>query len=442
MEQYKKIFSSTRIPKKNRDELIKSSFTKNIIILYKNNIYLMDVIDQSGEIKSFGQIKNTLEGILKKREEGQGVGVLTSMDRDHWAETRNNLLNIDPINRKNIEKIESAIFAVCLDEGNPKTLEEVSKLMLYGAGNNRWYDKSIQFIITKNRYVGINMEHTGVDGSPMSNMIKYIYNNIDKPKELEESEEVEEIQKLEFKLNNDIIKTIDQSNKEFKDIALDNEIRSVIFDKFGTNTIKTFKVSPDAFIQLAIHLAQYKLYGKSYSVYEAVMTRKFLHGRIEVMYTVSNESFEFIKSIVTKSYSNDQRRALLKNAAKKHIDRIYQCQDGHGVDGHFMALIDIYNKYGKQLGINSLPQIFQDDGYKTLTHSTICTSTTLPQGLLLAGYGPVVEDGFSLRYIKDKEEIRFNVISRKYKKNDLQKLTYYLKESLLEMAELMEDNNG
>lgn len=441
MEQYKRIFSSTRIPRKQRDELIKDSSGKHILILYKDNIYSINVIDHSGKIKPYGQIINALEDILSQDTKGQGMGIFTSMDRDQWAGTRDNLLSIDTINRKNIEKIENAIFAVCLDDTNPNSLEETSQNLLHGNGKNRWYDKSLQFIITKNGFVGINMEHTGVDGSPMSNLVKYIYNGIDVSRKVDKAVEIEKTENLNFTLNDDLGMTLKKAVKEFQKVAANHETRVMIFDEFGTNTIKTFQVSPDAFIQLAIHLAQYKLYGKCSSTYESVMTRKFLHGRIEVMYTVSKESLQFAKSMISESYSDAQRKAFLKEAAHRHIDRIHECQEGRGVDGHFMALLDIYHRFGKELGIDSIPEIFTDDGYKILTHSTICTSTTSPNGLLLAGYGPVVEDGFSLRYIKDKEEIRFNIVSRKYKEKEMETFMAYLKESLKEMAQLMGYNN-
>lgn len=440
MEQYKRIFSSTRIPQKQLDVLVKDPSGKHILVLYKENMFLVDVINQSNEIKTYGQIKGALEEIINQDVQGQGVGILTSMGRDQWAQARENLFNIDPINRENLKKIENAIFAVCLDDSSPKTLEEASRNMLYGNGKNRWYDKSIQFIITKNGFVGINMEHTGVDGSPMSKVIQYLYDELDKSLKEETGGEIKKPESLHFILRNDLQKTLENATKKFKDVAFDHEIRVKIFNNFGTNTIKTFRVSPDAFIQLAIHLAQYRLYGKCLSTYEPVMTRNFLHGRIEVMYTVSKESLKFVESMLLDSYNKEEKRNLLKEATQKHTHRVHECQQGRGIVGHFMALFDIYQRFGKRLGIDSTPKVFIDEGYKRLTHSTICTSTTSPNGLLLAGYGPVVEDGFSLRYIKDKEEIRFNLVSKKYKKKEMEKLIYYLEESLKEMAQLMDDH--
>lgn len=437
MDQYRRFFSSTRIPKTQRDNLRVSSFKKHIIVLHKGNIYVLNVYDNL-EIKTYEQINSELENIISEDSTGQGIGILTSMNRDMWADTRDKILNIDVQNKGNLEKIETAIFALCLDDSSPEILKDVSKIMLHGNGKNRWFDKSLQFIITRNGYIGFNMEHSGMDGSPISKMIKYIYDDIDS--NISKNDVIKDIdkpEKLKFVINYEIKEMLNIASDNFNEIVSDNETRVLFFNQFGTNKIKTFKVSPDAYVQLAIQLAQYKLFGKCYSQYEAVATRKFLYGRMEVMYAVSNESLRFIEGL-TSDYNNDHKRNLLIEATQKHIERIKECQEGKGVDGHLMGLFEMYNRFGKEIGIDKMPEIFKDDGYKTLTHSTICTSTTSTHGLQLAGWGPVVEDGFAIRYMKYKDEIRFNIMSRKYNEEKLDKLTLYIKEALLEMAELME----
>jgi carnitine O-acetyltransferase len=438
MDQYKKFFSSTRIPQNQRDNLRVSSFEKHIIVLYKENIFVLNVYDNL-EIKTYNQIKCELENIISEDSKGQGLGILTSMNRDMWADSRDRLLNIDDQNKGNLEKIETAIFALCLDDSSPEILKDVSENMLYGNGKNRWFDKSLQFIITRNGYIGFNMEHTGMDGSPISKMIKYIYDDTDSNiSKNNVKKDIDKPEKLKFVINDELTEMLNIASEKFHDIISDNETRVLVFDQFGTNKIKKFQISPDAFVQLAIQLAQYKIFDKCFSQYEAVATRKFLYGRMEVMYAVSNESLRFIESFTSNCNNNEYKKILLINATQKHIERIRECQEGKGVDGHLMGLLEMYNRFGKEIGIDKMPALFKDEGYKTLTHSTICTSTTSTHGLQLAGWGPVVEDGFAIRYMKYKDEIRFNIMSRKYNEKNLDKLTNYIKESLLEMAKLME----
>jgi carnitine O-acetyltransferase len=209
------------------------------------------------------------------------------------------------------------------------------------------------------------------------------------------------------------------------------------FSQFGKELIKTFKVSPDAFVQLALQLAEYKLYGKCYSAYEAIMTRGFLDGRIDVLYTVSPESMVFIQNMHSEVCSVSEKIESLVRAAKKHIQRANECRTGNGVYTHFLGLESRYKAVGKKMGMQTTPKLFTDKGYQALLHSVVCTSTTSEYGVELAGFGPIVDDGYGIRYFIKKDSVCFNLTSRTEIQDKLDKMCGFIEESLLEMADLM-----
>jgi len=442
MDQYKKMFSAVRIPRRGKDEFKITPYKNHIAVLYKGNIFALDVIDDSGEMRCFSEVEGDLKHIIAKGESSvdEEIGIFTTMDRDEWAEARESLLQIDKRNKECIEKIDSAIFVLCLDDKSMETLEDASNMLLHGNGRNRWFDKSLQFIVTENGKIGINMEHTGIDGSVMVRLIKFIHENIDKVYVEENKKSKKEPERLEFYLNDELRKVIKSTSNQLGDFISNTQIRVLDFDKFGKDLIKTFKISPDAFVQLALQLAQYKLYGRCYSSYEAVMTRKFLHGRIEVMYCVSLESIKFIENMLSADCDDKTKVDSLIKAAKKQVARMSDCRNGRGIDTHLLGLLNMYELFGENIGVDSLPEIFDDKGYKILTHSTVCTSTTATYGIELVGYGPIVDDGFGIRYLKYRDGIRFNMTSRSHMKEKLDKLMLYIEESLVEMADLMEKN--
>ena len=51
---------------------------------------------------------------------------------------------------------------------------------------------------------------------------------------------------------------------------------------YGKGLIKKFKMSPDAYAQMAIQLAYFRLKGAVRATYESAQTRKYLAGRTEV----------------------------------------------------------------------------------------------------------------------------------------------------------------
>jgi len=444
MNQYRSLFSSTRIPRQGTDEFKVSSSRKHIVVMHNMRMYKLDILDADGSIRTPVSIEFDLECILSTPGKGQNLGLLTTMPRDAWAESRAALLQISTNNKKAMTVVEEAAFVLCLDESNPAEITQISKQLLHGEGRNRFFDKSLQFIVFENGKTGINFEHTGVDGSVMLRLIGHIYDTIDEVSFTQGNISTEKnkasaptVEKIEFDLDDTLRQTIRTAVDWFSQHIADTQTRVLNFTAFGKNQIKQFGVSPDAFVQLALQLAEYKLYGKCYSAYEAVMTRTFLDGRIDALHTVSSESTAFIHNIVSADCSTQVKIDSLIKAAQKHIERANECRLGQGVYSHFMALKYRYKEAGRNIGMTSLPEIFTDKGYQTLNHSVVCTSTTSDYGVELAGYGPIVDDGYGIRYFKRNDSICFNITSRSAMQDNLEQMQLYIEESLLEMAELL-----
>ena len=439
MAQYKNLFSAMRIPKKGKDELAVSSGKKHIVVLFKEHIFKLDIVNAEGEVCSFSAIEAALQEILNVTTPGQNIGILTTMQRDEWADSRTALVNIDQKNETQLKYIEEAIFALSLDENSPEQLIDTSQMLLHGDGKDRYFDKSLQFIVFKNGKTGVNFEHTGMDGSVLLRMIGHIYDNIDKFPEDKKVSSVPTAEQLTFQLDSQLTASLDNASKAFAHAVANTQTRLLNFSLFGKNQIKAFKVSPDAFVQVALQLAEYRLYGKCTSAYEAIMTRGFLEGRIDVLYTVSAQSLAFIKNIHNEECSKQTKIDFLRKAAEKHITRANECRLGQGIHTHLLGLISRFEKEGHDLGITELPEIFTDKGYQTLVHNIVCTSTTSEYGVELAGYGPVVEDGYGIRYFNRSDSIFFNITSRTENKDNLDLMVKYIEESLIEMAEIMRD---
>lgn len=63
------------------------------------------------------------------------------------------------------------------------------------------------------------------------------------------------------------------------------------------------KVSPDAFIQMALQLAYWRDQGQFSATYETASTRMFAHGRTEVIRTFSTDSRAFVLGMADPSLS-------------------------------------------------------------------------------------------------------------------------------------------
>ena len=63
-----------------------------------------------------------------------------------------------------MRQIQESIFVLILDDSTPHTHDDICKVALCGNAKNRFFDKSVQIIVTKNGYTPMNMDHTPFDG--------------------------------------------------------------------------------------------------------------------------------------------------------------------------------------------------------------------------------------------------------------------------------------
>jgi len=87
----------------------------------------------------FRQIAKVIS--LAGETKGPAVGALTSENRDIWTDAREALIKASPVNAATLERIQSAIILVALDDTKPVTREDVSWACWVGDGKNRFYDK-------------------------------------------------------------------------------------------------------------------------------------------------------------------------------------------------------------------------------------------------------------------------------------------------------------
>ena len=141
------------------------------------NMYKMP-IKSNGKWLSFQEVFETLSTIqkeaiyCKEMPVNERVSLLTSEKRNVWFEAREELLKVDKSNVEVLEAIESCLFFACLDHAPQNSTDversqkDIFKQMLTGSGNryngsNRWFDKTIQLIVSMDGANGMCYEHTG-----------------------------------------------------------------------------------------------------------------------------------------------------------------------------------------------------------------------------------------------------------------------------------------
>jgi carnitine O-palmitoyltransferase 2 len=429
MYQYSKLFGTSRIPRKDKDELVTSTTSTHIVVLHRNNFYKVDVRTSDGAIKPVEEIFAQLVAIVTDNSgPGIPVGILTTENRDTWAAARETLLQ-NPQNRATLQTIDSALFAVSLDDVSTTSEEELAHLFLHGQGLNRWFDKSFSLIVTKNGKASVNFEHSWGDGVAVLRYVNEIVKDSNqRPVQLPKSA-TGKTQKLNWSISESIQSAIDSAEKRIKKQASALEFKTTPFRDFGKNFFKAHQISPDGAVQMSYQLAYHRMYSKVVSTYESASTAAFRHGRTETIRPVSSHSVEMCKAFESSSTDVETKAALLRKAVQYHSQQVKDCATGQGIDRHLFAMM----YYAKKKGID-LPDIYKDKAYALLNHNTLSTSTLVSEAIEGGGFGPVVADGYGIGYGVESDQMRFNITS--YLGNT-QQFTAHILESLKQIQNVL-----
>lgn len=440
MGQYKRFFRSIRTPYTGRDQFTVAEFDKRnnfVVFIYQNNMYKVPVTNENGQLYSSDKVTKTIAQILQSdEEEGLNVGIFTTTNREKAAEVYQDLKESE-LNAANLEALADALIVISIDEESENGEEAVKGLMLNS--RSKYFDKTIQLVITKKGRMGYSIEHTAVDGTTIFAVILYVNEGL--AEEHKKSSQIKETPKAElltWELSNDLKTSLQRLEKEQEKRKRSFHIEAMPPRAFGAEAIKKLQMSPDAFFHIALQLAQYRTFGIFNSVYEPVSIRQFKEGRTECARATSIE-----KSAVVHAIENNRPDAeiytLMKQASDAHSIRIAEARSGFGIERHMFGLEQTYLKYGGQLGITTSPAIFSDYGYKALRKDFLSTSGMAYDNVHSRVFGPVVPDGFGIAYILQAYSIALNISCRISEKAKAEQLSEHLMQALDELKVIAEN---
>uniref|UniRef100_A0AC34FEK9 Choline/carnitine acyltransferase domain-containing protein n=1 Tax=Panagrolaimus sp. ES5 TaxID=591445 RepID=A0AC34FEK9_9BILA len=332
---YHKMYANTRVPEEGIDHLDSHKLSKHVVVYSKGCFYKVDLFDQNNRLFSTEQLSEVLTEILVRKDipkpGEEKLAALTFDSRASWCKNRKRFFLENCKNKKALELIEKAMVFLIMDENDtyeyipekPEILDNFLKSMLTGDGKNRWVDKSLNYIVAKNGRAGGTTEHSIADGAEfdhiMENFCAMDINFLTYPQEVVDIDKLEKYeiemgatkaQKLEFDISDEMIGEIERCYAEHQPKKDDVDFAATIFRDFGKGLVKKGKCSPDAFVQMAIQLANYKDQGKFSLTYESASARFYANSRTETLRTVSKDSCAFVKAMLDVS-SNDQGKFSL-----------------------------------------------------------------------------------------------------------------------------------
>ncbi|KAJ2782835.1 Carnitine O-acetyltransferase mitochondrial [Coemansia javaensis] len=432
---YKFMFNACRVPVKpsDREATYAPGDSEHIAVVRNSQFFALPLV-RDGQLLSAAEIESQLDQIVRDADSSAAVpvGVLTADNRDAWADNYQLLAQAAPQNAQVLERLQSAAFLLCLDDARPVTREEYHRVFWHGNGRNRWFDKSLQFIVCDNGKAGLLCEHSSMDGTPTCRLADYVMAQTLGGRVDLGSDAVRPglpaPEPLRFATPPALVRAVEQAGERFDKVVGQHQLRVLQYEGFGKDEIKRLGFSPDGFAQMAIQLGYYKLYGVPRATYEAAATRRFLHGRTETCRSVSNESVAFCRAFEDPHATPADRTAALQAAVKAHGAYAKACADGRGVDRHLLGL-RLVLRPGE-----AKPAIFQDPAYGESCHWYLSTSQLSSEHFEGWGFSEVVPDGYGIAYTIRRDALIFHIAAMKNEFGlSSDRLAHCIKEAATEM---------
>ncbi|XP_063335916.1 carnitine O-palmitoyltransferase 1, muscle isoform isoform X7 [Pelmatolapia mariae] len=417
--QMERMFNTTRIPGIETDFVQHLTDRKHLVVFHKGRFFQVWLYTGGRHLLP-SELETQFQRILNDTSEPQPgelkLAALTAGYRVPWAQARIKYFS-QGINKVSLDAIESAAFFLTLDDepqgydpAKSNSLDSYAKSLLHGKCYDRWFDKSFTLISYPNGKMGVNVEHSWADAPIVGHMWEYIlatdcfhlgYTEEGHCKG-DVNKNLPHPTRLQWQIPNECQNVIETSYLSAKQIADDVDFHGYLFAEFGKGLIKKCRTSPDAFIQLALQLAQFR---------------------------------------------NAQRLALFRKAAEKHQNMYRLAMTGSGIDRHLFCLY-IVSKY---LGVDSpfLTKVL-------LEPWKLSTSQTPQQQLNLVdinkfpkyvggggGFGPVTDDGYGVSYIIVGENLITFHISSKFSSPDTDSYRFgqHIRKAMLDIQALFKPQN-
>eukprot|EP00541_Cyclophora_tenuis_P014511 CAMPEP_0116574486 /NCGR_PEP_ID=MMETSP0397-20121206/19421_1 /TAXON_ID=216820 /ORGANISM="Cyclophora tenuis, Strain ECT3854" /LENGTH=360 /DNA_ID=CAMNT_0004103257 /DNA_START=81 /DNA_END=1163 /DNA_ORIENTATION=- len=351
--------------------------------------------------------------------------------------------------------LERVKICLCLDDAEDPCWSYRQSALRYWHGNiscggNRWFDKPIQLVVSmQNGKMGYTGEHSMNDGMHALAFSQYLrgqsYKNQQSSLESTRASDINPkvsnvFQDLYAGLSSDERKVmeglIDKAKSDYMDLVNAYDVHLESFWGYGLTYIKAAGFSPDAYIQMAIQLASYRLFGKQVGTYEATHVRPFLHGRTETIRSVTRESNAFVQAMGLRANfgkdsttSRSTQVTLLHEATKSHVVYTRKAHQAQGVDRHFFGLMMAATDDSALP-----PALFSHPLFERSKRWRI-TSSSLPT--TMSGFGPAVSDGVGVGYDLRDNHCFFTVTARK-EHGFTDAFCHLVEEAMLEMKFIIE----
>uniref|UniRef100_A0A7N6A718 Choline/carnitine acyltransferase domain-containing protein n=1 Tax=Anabas testudineus TaxID=64144 RepID=A0A7N6A718_ANATE len=449
MELYPLLFSSCRIPGPKHDYIAHYGRARrsptHITVVRNYQFFQLEVYNSDGSRMTESQIHSQLLRIRSQswKTDKEPMGILTSEHRHTWGQAYNRLLR-DKLNKESVRMIETGLFSLCLDSpvmriSDEKYASRKAAQVLHGGGTfsnsgNRWFDKTLQFVVGEDGSWGLLYEQATAEGPPIATLLDHILEKPD-PKRAP-LVPLPMPKKLYFNIDREIKRDIEQAKQNLDILINDLDVNVFNFKKFGKELPKRHNMSPNSFIQVALQLVYYRVHNEVVPACDIASQRMFRGGRTEYIRSPTNQTLKFILAFDDPSVSREAKLQLFREAVDAYTELTTQALNGQGIDRHLLGL----KLQAIEQGL-SIPKIFMDTAYGLATHWKLRTGQVPANTDSVMCFGPLVPDGYAACYNPQADHVHFSIIAFNCcEDTNAERFAHTLKDTLCQLQELINRN--
>ncbi|KAL2080592.1 hypothetical protein ACEWY4_024385 [Coilia grayii] len=450
MELFPLLFSSCRIPGPNHDHVVHYGRSRrgpsHITVVRNYQFFQLDVYNSDGTPLTEGQIHGQLLRIRSQswKTDKEPMGILTSEHRHTWGQAYNRLLR-DKINKESVRLIEKGLFTLCLDSpvmriSDEKYSSRMAAQILHGGGTysnsgNRWFDKTLQFVVGEDGSWGLLYEQATAEGPPIATLLDHILKFCKKTeKRRTPLVPLPMPKKLYFYIDPEIKWDIEMAKQSLDILINDLDISCFNFQRFGKEFAKRLNLSPNSLIQVALQLAYQRVHGELCAACDIASLRMFRGGRTDYIRSPTNNSLKFVSVFDDPNVSREAKVELLREAVEAHTQLTEQALQGQGIDRHLLGL-----KLQAIAEGLSVPRIFMDTAYGLATHWKLRTGQVPSNTDSVMCFGPLVPDGYAVCYNPQSDHVHFSITAFNCcEETNAETLAVTLENTLCDLQELLE----
>ncbi|XP_076158300.1 carnitine O-acetyltransferase b [Alosa pseudoharengus] len=452
MELFPRLFSSCRIPGPNHDQVIHHGRSRrgptHITVVRNYQFFQLDVYNSDGTPLTEGQIHGQLLRIRSQswKTDKEPMGILTSEHRHTWGQAYNRLLR-DKINKESVRLIEKGLFTLCLDSpvmriSDEKYSSRMAAQILHGGGThsnsgNRWFDKTLQFVVGEDGSWGLLYEQATAEGPPIATLLDHMLKFCKKDRADKRRAPLIPLpmpKKLYFYIDPEIKWDIEMAKQNLDILINDLDINCFNFQRFGKEFAKRLNLSPNSLIQVGLQLAYQRVHGELCTACDIASLRMFRTGRTDYIRSPTNQSLTFVMAFDDPNVSREAKVELLREAVEAHTQLTDQALQGQGIDRHLLGL----KLQAIEEGL-SVPSMFMDTAYGLATHWKLRTGQVPSNTDSVMCFGPLVPDGYAVCYNPQSDHIHFSVTAFNCcEETNSEKLAVTLESTLHDLQLLLE----